>query len=111
MERLQIHRWSKGAGLGVGPEYSGSPLQKLRLPLRDLVDVNVELPRQIGQRLLVLQRSQCHICLECWTVIPAHSFRHRLLIRSHPGRCQAETPLRVLLILVESLGIPESAVI
>ena len=50
----------------------------LRLPLRNLVDVYVELPRQIGQCLLALQRSQCHLCLECRAVIPAHAFRHRL---------------------------------
>jgi len=30
-----------GAGLGLGPKYSGSPLQKLCFPLRDLVDVHV----------------------------------------------------------------------
>jgi hypothetical protein len=52
MERLQIHSWPHGAGLG--PEYSGSPLKKLRLPLRDLIDVNVELLRQFDQRLLAL---------------------------------------------------------
>ena len=75
MERLQIHRWSNGAGLGLGAEYSGSPLQKLRLPLRDLVDVNVELLRQFDQRLLALQGSQRNFRLERRAVVPAYSFR------------------------------------
>ncbi len=78
MERLQVHSWPHGAGLGLGPEYSGSPLKKLRLPLRDLIDVNVELLRQFDQRLLALQGSQRHLCLECRAVVPADSFRHRL---------------------------------
>jgi hypothetical protein len=78
MERFQIHSWSHGAGLGLGPKYSGSPLQKLCFPLRDLVDVHVELLRQLDQRLLALQGSQRHLCLECRAVVPAYSFRHRL---------------------------------
>src|SRR5271166_655407 len=92
MERLQIHRWSNGAGLGLGPEYSGSPLQKLRLPLRDLVDVNVELLRQFDQRLLALQGSQSNFRFETRAVVPSSS----LLIRSHHGRCQAKIPLSPL---------------
>jgi len=63
MERFQIHSWSHGAGLGLGPKYSGSPLQKLCFPLRDLVDVHVELLRQLDQRLLALQGSQRHLAL------------------------------------------------
>ena len=63
MEDLQIQRWPHGAGPGLRPEQSGSPLQKLRLPLRDLVDVNVELLRQFDQRLLALQAATATFAL------------------------------------------------
>src|SRR5436190_778705 len=41
-----------------------SPVEKLRLPLRDLVGMNVELLCQLGQRLLALDGSQSHLRLE-----------------------------------------------
>jgi hypothetical protein len=46
--------------------------------LRDLIGVNVELLRQLGQRLLALDGGQSHFRLECRAVVPARSFRHRL---------------------------------
>ncbi|VTZ22715.1 conserved hypothetical protein [Methylocella tundrae] len=75
--RIQIHRWSNGAGLGLGPKYSSSPLQKLRFPLCDLVDVHVELLRQLDQRLLAPHGSQSNSCLEGRAMVPAYSFCHR----------------------------------
>src|SRR3954462_4668344 len=52
------------------------PVEKLRLPLGDLVGMNVELLCQLGQRLLALDGSQSHLRLECRCVVPARSSRH-----------------------------------
>jgi hypothetical protein len=46
------------------------------LPRRDLVRVHVEQLGQIGQRLLTLDRGQCHLRIEAGAVRPAGSFRH-----------------------------------
>ena len=62
----------------AAPEYPGRAFEKLRLPLRDLVGVDIELLRQLGQRLLALDRGQGHLRLEGRCVVPAGSFRHRL---------------------------------
>ena len=45
------------------PENAGRPLEKLTLPLRDLIGVDIELLRQLGQRLLPLDRGQGHFRL------------------------------------------------
>src|SRR6202035_4513549 len=100
MERLQIHRQCGGTSLGFSPEYPGRPFEKLRLPLRDLIGVNVELLRQLGQRLLALQSSQCHFRLECRAVVPARSFRHRLSPDPQPswplsGRNSTHRPVQI----------------
>jgi hypothetical protein len=41
-------------GPGFRPEHPGSSFEKQRLPGRDLVRVDIELLRQLGQRLLAL---------------------------------------------------------
>src|SRR4051794_38662789 len=40
--------------------------------------MDVELLRQLGQRLLALDGGQSHLCFESRAVIPARSSRHRL---------------------------------
>jgi hypothetical protein len=40
---------------------------------RDLIGLNVELLRQLGQRLFALQSSQCHFRLECRAVVVSSS--------------------------------------
>src|SRR6202162_496154 len=95
-----IFAWCGGTSLGFSPEYPGRPSQKLRLPLRDLIGVNVELLRQLGQRLLALQSSQCHFRLECRAVVPARSFRHRLSPDPQPswplsGRNSTHRPVQI----------------
>jgi len=46
--------------------------------VRDLVRVNVVLLRQLGQRLVALQRRQRHLRLECRRVVPPRPSRHAL---------------------------------
>jgi hypothetical protein len=55
------------------PENPGRAFKQLGFPLRDLVGVNVELLRQLGQRLLALQGGQGHLRLECRRVVPTRS--------------------------------------
>ncbi len=45
----------------------------LILPLPDLVWVNIEIWRQLDQRLLALDRSDRHLCLGCRAAVPARS--------------------------------------
>ena len=52
------------------------PFKQLAAPRRDVVRVNVELLRQLGQRLLALHGSQGHLRLEGGAVVPARSLRH-----------------------------------
>jgi hypothetical protein len=52
MERLDINARSGGVRVGLRPKHPGSSFLKLRLPLRDLVGMDVELLRQVGKRLL-----------------------------------------------------------
>jgi hypothetical protein len=73
MQRLHVDRWCGSLGLRFGPEHAGGPVKKLAAPLRDLVGVHVELLRQIGQRLLALDRRQSDLRLESRAVVPAIS--------------------------------------
>jgi hypothetical protein len=72
-------------------------LQQLTLPIGDLVGMDIELQRQLGQRFLGLHRSQRHLGLECRRMRPAASLRYpMLLIRSENLRCrQEENPLNL----------------
>ena len=61
-------------------KHPGRALQQLIAPLLDLVRMNVEILRQLDQRLLALDRGHRHFRLECRTVIPAPSSRHGHLL-------------------------------
>src|SRR4051812_14019058 len=78
MERFDVDCRYTWLGLGCRPEYRGSSFEQQRLPGRDLVRMDVELLRQLGQRLLALDGGQSHLCFESRAVIPARSSRHRL---------------------------------
>jgi hypothetical protein len=100
VQHPQVHCW--GRLRSAAPEQSGGTVKQLRLARRDLVRMNVVLPRQFGQRLLTLDGSQCHP-----RVKPEGSLfalkaglwvrRARLAIVApdlrHSRRSQAETPL------------------
>ena len=60
------------------PENPRCPFQQLPTPRRDLVLVNVELLRQLVQRLLALHDSQRQLRLEGRAVVPACSLRHQI---------------------------------
>jgi hypothetical protein len=60
------------------PEHPGSPFLKLRLPLRNLVGMNVEVLRQFSHRVLAPDGGQRHLRLECRCVVPAGSSAHRI---------------------------------
>ena len=75
MKGLQINRRRPGLD-SAAPENTGRAFEKLTLPLRDLIGVDIELLRQLGQRLLALDRRQCHFRLEARGVVPARAFRH-----------------------------------
>jgi hypothetical protein len=62
MKGFQIHGWRRGIGTSLSPEYTGSPFEQLRLPLGDLIGMDVELLGQFGQCLLALDRGQSHFC-------------------------------------------------
>src|ERR1700732_5215248 len=64
MKGFQIDGWRSGFGTSLSPEYPGRPFEELRLPLGDLVGMDIELLRQIGQRLLAFDRGQSHFRLE-----------------------------------------------
>ena len=53
-------------GSAVVAEGGARALLQLRLPGRDLVRVDVELLRQLGQRLLTLDCRERHLRLEGW---------------------------------------------
>jgi hypothetical protein len=61
-----------------GPEHAGCPFQQLRLPLGDLIGMDVKLLRQFRQRQLAPDGGQCHLRLECRGVVPARSSAHVL---------------------------------
>jgi hypothetical protein len=42
MQRLHVHGWVCGCSL-LGPEHVGRPVEELRLPLGDLVGMDIEL--------------------------------------------------------------------
>src|SRR3954452_24381686 len=71
------------SGLPLAPrlraEHPSRPVEKLRLPLGDLVGMNVELLCQLGQRLVASNGGQSHLRLESRCVVPARSFGHRLV--------------------------------
>src|SRR4051812_10171941 len=76
MEHRQIHRRPLTVAATFCSEYPGCPVEKLRLPLGDLVGMNVELLRQLGQRLLALDGGQSHLRLESRCVVPTWSSGH-----------------------------------
>ena len=96
MQRLYVDRRLHRSSSHVRSKNTGGTFQKLRAPGRDLVRVNVELLRQLGQRLLpsaafptmlriagtlgcsALHGCQRHSRLECRTMAPARSLRHHL---------------------------------
>src|SRR3974390_1436195 len=77
---LRMQRFEIDARLGVtlATKHPGSPFQKLRFPLRDLIGMDVKLLRQLGQCQLALDGGQSHPRLECRCVVPARSSAHRL---------------------------------
>src|SRR3954447_11368387 len=77
VEGFDVDRRRAPLGL-FRPEHPGSPFEEQRLPGRDLVRTDVELLRQLGQRLLALDGGQSHLCFESRAVVPARSSRHRL---------------------------------
>lgn len=48
-------------------------LEQLRFPLRDLIRMNIE---SLRDRLLALDRCECHLGLECRRVVPARTSCH-----------------------------------
>ncbi len=67
-------------GLRGFPEHPSRAFKQLVAPLLDLVRMNVELLRQLDQRLLALDRSHRHLRFECRAVVPARSSRHDHLL-------------------------------
>jgi hypothetical protein len=57
-------------------ENTGRAFEKLTFPLRDLIGVDIELLRQLGQRPLALDRGQGHFRLEGRCVVPTGALRH-----------------------------------
>jgi hypothetical protein len=88
MKGFQIDGWRGRFRVSLSSEYPGSPFEQLRLPLGDLVGMDIELLRQFGQCLLALDRGQSHFGVVVCSL--------SLLLRSHSGRAQAETPLMPL---------------
>ena len=78
MQRLHIDGRRVGSDPRRRPEHPGGPFLKLRLPLRDLVGMNVEVLRQLSNRALAPDGGQRHFRLECRCVVPACSSAHRL---------------------------------
>jgi hypothetical protein len=76
MQYRQIHCRPLTVAAAIRSKNPGCPVEKLRFPLRDLVGMNVELLRQLGQRLFALDGSQSHLRLESRCVVPARSSGH-----------------------------------
>ncbi len=55
-----------------------SPLKELIPPSLDNIRVHIELGGQLGQRLLALHSSKCHLRLESVAMVPARSSRHTM---------------------------------
>jgi len=68
----------------ISTKNPGSPLQQLRTPCRNLVGVNIKLLRQLGQRLLPLDRLQRFPCLERRAVVAAWSLAHIVSCHAAP---------------------------
>src|SRR5262245_54194859 len=62
--------------MSTGGADVGGAFEKLILPDRDLVDVNIKLLRQLSKRAIALDSSECHFCLESRGVVPARSLLH-----------------------------------
>ena len=77
MKKLQIDDRSGRLAPAMVEDACGA-IKKLSLPLRNLVDVHVELLRQLGQRLLALESGNGHFRLEGRCVVPACSLSHLL---------------------------------
>jgi hypothetical protein len=75
MKGLQINRRWHGLDSAMS-ENTGRAFEKLTLPLRDLIGVDIELLRQLGQRPLALDRGQGHFRLEGRCVVPTGALRH-----------------------------------
>src|SRR4051794_2398075 len=75
MQRLHID--GRRSRFRLRTEHPGRPLQELSLPGRNLVRMNIELLRQLGQRLLAPYGSQGHLRFESRRVVPAWSSAHR----------------------------------
>lgn len=92
MKRLHVDQGGGSLRLRLGPEYAGGPVKELAAPLRDLVGVDIELLRQIGQRLLAHDGRQRDLRLESRAVVPAHTSRHIRSCSRQSCRVQAENP-------------------
>ena len=88
MESLDVHRGfgAFGRGLAFGSESAGGPFKKLRLPRCDLIGVDIELLRQLGQRLLALDRRQDRFRLEGYRVVAARCLCMDAPVRGLPRR-------------------------
>ena len=75
MKGLQINRRWHGLDSAMS-ENTGRAFEKLTLPLRDLIGVDIELLRQPGQRPHALDRGQGHFRLESRCVVPTGALRH-----------------------------------
>ena len=60
MQRFEI---DARLGVTLGTKHPGSPFQKLRFPLRDLIGMDVKLLRQVGQCQLALDGGQTTLAL------------------------------------------------
>jgi len=78
MKQLQIYRGFGPAACCLGPKYSRRSLQEMGFPLRDLIDVNVELLCQLGQGLVTFQGSQSHFRFKSRAMVPPYSLLHNL---------------------------------
>src|SRR3954449_6594648 len=77
MQRLHVDGWRGRVRSRLRPEHPGRPLQELSLPGGNLVRMNIELLRQLSQRLLAPYGSQGHLRFESRRVVPAGSSAHR----------------------------------
>jgi hypothetical protein len=73
-----ILAWSDFTSTVGRPENPGSTFLKLRLPLRDLIGMNVEVLSQISDGAFAPDRGQSHFRLEGRCVVPAWSSGHCL---------------------------------
>jgi hypothetical protein len=74
MQRLEVDR--RQFPIHSATEHNTRSFLQLRLPLRDLVGMHIELLRQLGDRSVALDRRQRDFRLEYRRVIPAGSSWH-----------------------------------